>query len=342
MKRNVLTEKELFFSKTLPFLQEYLPVQLCRSPETVESYTDSLTLFRRYLWDVHRISVSSFRFADCTRNIALGFRNYLLGSGSSPATVNVRMTALRSYLQYAADMDISIQSAAITISRIPPCKVTERVKETLSPAALETIFRMPPENDRGLRDRTLLILLYDSAVRLQEILSIRLCDLHLDGEYPTILIHGKGRKERFVVLSDKTAHHIRSYTKVFHPASVPEDYLFYTVIKGKRDKMSSGNVQRMINRYADMAREFCPGLPERVHPHMFRRTRATDLYQNGVALEMVSTFLGHAQLETTRIYAKPSMEQMKTALESTAYPGGEEKALWEGDEDAMARLCGLR
>ena len=252
------------------------------------------------------------------------------------------MTALRSYLQYAADMDISIQSAAITISRIPPCKVTERVKETLSPEALETIFRMPPENDRGLRDRTLLILLYDSAVRLQEILSIRLCDLHLDGEYPTILIHGKGRKERFVVLSDKTAHHIRSYTKVFHPASVPEDYLFYTVIKRKRDKMSSGNVQRMINRYADMAREFCPGLPERVHPHMFRRTRATDLYQNGVALEMVSTFLGHAQLETTRIYAKPSMEQMKTALESTAYPGGEEKALWKGDEDAMARLCGLR
>lgn len=125
-------------------------------------------------------------------------------------------------------------------------------------------------------------------------------------------------------------------------ASVPEDYLFYTVIKGKRGKMSSGNVQCMINRYADMAREFCPGLPERVHPHMFRRTRATDLYQNGVALEMVSTFLGHAQPETTRIYARPSMEQMKTALESTAYPGGEEKALWEGDEDAMARLCGLR
>ncbi len=342
MKRNGITEKELFFSKTLPFLQEYLPVQLCRSPETVESYTDSLTLFRRYLWAIHNISVSAFRFADCTRDMVFGFRNYLLESGSSPSTVNVRMTALRSYLNYAADMDIAIQSVALSVSRIPPCKVTERVKETLSPEALETIFRMPPENDRGLRDRTLLILLYDSAVRLQEILSIRLCDLNLDGEYPTILIHGKGRKERFVVLSDKTAQHIRSYMKVFHPEYVRQDYLFYTVIKEKRDKMSSGNVQRMINRYADMAREFCQDLPARVHPHMFRRTRATDLYQNGVAIEMVSTFLGHAQLETTRIYAKPSIEQMKNAIESTAYPGGEEKALWEEDESAMVRLCGLR
>ncbi len=98
----------------------------------------------------------------------------------------------------------------------------------------------------------------------------------------------------------------------------------------------------MINRYADMAGEFCLDHPARVHPHMFRRTRATDLYQNGVALEMVSTFFGHAQLETTRIYAKPSMEQMKTAIESTAYPGGEEKAIWEKNESAMARLCGLR
>lgn len=342
MKRSTCSDKELFFTKTWEYLHEYMPRQLGRSPETVESYTDSLSLFRRYLWEVHHISVSAFRFSDCTRDLVLEFRSYLSEHGSSPATVNVRMTALRSYLQYAADCDISVQSVALSIARIPPCRVSEKVKQTLCPEALSAIFRIPPDTRMGLRDRTLLILLYDSAVRLSEILSIRLGDLRLDGEYPCILIHGKGRKERYVVLTDKTAAHLAEYMAVYHPNSSSDDLLFYTVIRGVRGKMSSGNVQRMISRYADMAREYCDDIPERVHPHMFRRTRATELYQNGVALEMVSTLLGHAQLETTRIYAKPSAEQMKTALESTRSPGGEEKAIWEGDEDVMARLCGLR
>ena len=74
---------------------------------------------------------------------------------------------------------------------------------------------------------------------------------------------------------------------------------------------------------------------------LLRRTRATSLYQDGVELELVSRILGHSSTETTRIYATPSVEMMRKAMENAeAVP--EEKPLWEGNEDELAKFCGLR
>lgn len=84
-------------------------------------------------------------------------------------------------------------------------------------------------------------------------------------------------------------------------------------------------------------------LPKSVHCHMFRRTRATNLYQDGVAIELVSTVLGHARTDTTKsYYAKPSVEQLRAAMESVPTPVESESPLWVGNEDEMARMCGLR
>jgi site-specific recombinase XerD len=107
--------------------------------------------------------------------------------------------------------------------------------------------------------------------------------------------------------------------------------------------MSEGNVERFIQQYADKARETCPDIPPHVHPHMLRRTRATNLYQNGVELALVSRILGHAFLDTTRIYAKPSLAMMREAMDSIEAPQTrDEKPLWVGSEEEMAKLCGLR
>lgn len=107
--------------------------------------------------------------------------------------------------------------------------------------------------------------------------------------------------------------------------------------------MSTGNVERIVRKYAEQIRSDHPNLPEKVYPHMFRRTRATNLYQNGVELELVSRILGHASTQTTRIYATPSMEKLMEAMGTTAEGIPEEKALWsEEDESELARLCGLR
>lgn len=332
----------LFFSLTWDFLNEYLPKQAGHSAGTIESYRDSLTLFRRFLTGTQQKSLAKFRFSDCSKDCIYSFREHLLGS-SKPSTVNVRVTAIRAYLNYAADKDISVQSVALAISQIKPLKKIQKENEVLSEDALAAILSAPPQTKMGLRDRTILITLYDSAIRLGELLRIRIGDMNLDGEYPYVFIHGKGNKERTVLLTEKSVGHLKEYIRVFHANSSGEAFLFSTTIKGNTDKMSSGNVQRILKQYSDIARHACDNVPLSVHPHMLRRTRATNLYQDGVAIELVSAVLGHARVETTKShYAKPSINQLRDALESVPTPAKDEEPLWVGDEEEMARRCGLR
>ena len=129
------------------------------------------------------------------------------------------------------------------------------------------------------------------------------------------VIHGKGDKERSVSITDATVAHLKKYLRQFHPEMLPEQPLFYTKIKGSIAPMSPGNVSRIINKYADAIRSEHPNLPKHLHCHMFRRTRATGLYRNGVELEMISVILGHSSTETTRIYATPSIEMLGEAIE---------------------------
>jgi site-specific recombinase XerD len=335
-------QSPLFFSMTWDFLEEYLPKQAVHSPSTVESYRDSLTLFRKFVTNSRHISLAKFSFSDCTKDFIYSFREHLQQNGNKPSTINVRVAAIRTYLNYVADKDVSVQSVALAISQIKPCKKVQREKKVLSEEALSAILAAPPSTKMGLRDRAILVTMYDSAVRLNELLTIRVGDLSLDGEFPSVFIHGKGNKERLVQLTEKTVGHLREFMRVFHPSSLPEAFLFSTTIKGTTDKMSSSNVQRLLKQYTDKARETCSDIPESVHPHMLRRTRATNLYQDGIALELVSTVLGHARTETTKIYAKPSISQLRDAIESVPSPAKDEEPLWVGNEDEMARRCGLR
>ena len=155
---------------------------------------------------------------------------------------------------------------------------------------------------------------------------------------------GKGSKERVVAINVKTVKHVKQYLDVYRSRDNPDtNLLFYTIIKGRAGKISEGNVERFIQQYAEKAREFCPDIPLRVYPHLLRRTRATNLYQNGVELALVSRILGHAVLDTTRVYAKPSLAMMRKAMDSVEAPQTrDEKPLWIGYEEGMAKLCGLR
>jgi site-specific recombinase XerD len=343
MKANKENHFALFFSMTWDFLNVYLPNQAGHSPDTVESYRDSLTLFRRFLINDQHISLAKFKFSECTKDCIYNFRDYLQQCGNQPSTVNVRVTAIRTYLSYAADKDVSIQSIALAISQIKPLKKIQKEKEVLSKNALAAVLAAPPQTKMGLRDRAILVTLYDSAVRLNELLTIKLGDITLDGEYPCVFIHGKGNKERTVQLTEKTIGHLKEYIRVCHTNSSRDTFLFPTTIKGVTDKMSSGNVQRIARQYSDIARDTCSDMPETVHPHMFRRTRATNLYQDGIDLALVSSILGHAKVDTTKShYAKPSVEQLRGALESVPTPTKDEEPLWVGNEEEMARLCGLR
>jgi site-specific recombinase XerD len=216
----------------------------------------------------------------------------------------------------------------------------------LSEKALAALLRQPNGKSRlGTRDRFFMVLLYDTGARIQEILDLRLKDLHLSDSVPCVYLTGKGGKTRAVPLLPKTVQHLELYMGHFH-AQKPqnrEDLLFYTVIKGKTGKMSPDNVSCFLNRYARSARQICPEIPERVNPHLFRHTRAMHLYQVGMPLSYIKDFLGHASVNTTDIYAAADLKMMRQALEK-AYVNDDafrEVPIWRDNETLLMQLSGI-
>lgn len=291
----------------------------------------------------------SFTFEDCTSDLVLSFIEHLQKKGISRSTCNHRVAALHSYLWYVSDIDISVLPTAITISHLPFLRVPKAEWEVISRESMSALLSAPDCSRRiGVRDTLIMVILYDTAVRLSELRSLKVSDLNITCDAPYVRIHGKGDKERLVAVSDKTKAHVRRYLELFHGPSSPEtDYLIYTVIHGSVNRMSSGNIQRLIKKYADQIRPDYPDLPSHVHPHMFRRSRATALYQSGVPLELISRMLGHASMTTTRIYARPSVEMIRKAMDkSNAMTSMDTRPIWTdaiaGSNEEMARYFGLR
>jgi site-specific recombinase XerD len=345
MRNKRASQDTLFFSMTLEYLETYMPKQLGRSLQTIKAHRDTLTVFRRFLLKEKKISIQYFAFLECTPSLMQDFIIYLKSIGNSASTCNHRLSSVRSYLWFASDRDIALQSVALRIAKIPFCKEEKREKEIISPDGMSCILRQPANTKMGLRDRVMMILLYDSAIRLDELLSLRVKDLVLECKNPYIRVVGKGNKERIVAITGITAAHLLEYFRVFHTEIKDKQALFFfTKIKGQMGKMSEGNVERFIKQYAKLANQECSDIPQNTHPHMFRRTRATNLYQSGVELALISRILGHASIETSKDYATPSMEMLRNAIESVETPEQlKEMPLWEScSEDDLATLCGLR
>lgn len=341
MKNNKL-DKELFFSKTNDFLNLYLPRQAMKSDNTINTYRDGLTVFRKYLSEVKNISIRKFSFEECTHDFLLDYMAYLKDKGCAAGTCNNRLAAIRAYLWYVADGEISMQSIALSASKVPFIKGPQRVKETINQDDLAALLSAPSDKTKtGIRDKTILILLYDSAIRVSELRELKINSLKLNESIPYIRVRGKGDKERIVSITDKTVEHLKRYIKIYHLEKGNDYPLFYTVIKGHISAMSTGNVERILNKYAEMIRDEHPNLPQKLYPHMLRRTRACGLYQNGVELELVSRILGHTSTQTTRIYASPSIEMLKAAMENNSFEISE-TAEWLDNEEELARICGIR
>ena len=192
-----------------------------------------------------------------------------------------------------------------------------------------------------------MILMYDTGGRNQELLDLRLSDLHFEGKSPYIVITGKGGKTRLVPVMLKTVEHFKRYAAVFHAELIPTSHLFYTERKGKRYDMSPDTSERFIRKYAIAAHRVYPEVPASLHPHMFRHSRSMHLYRSGMPLVLLAEWLGHAQFTTTLIYANADTEMKRKAIEKATSKlnpllSGETACIeWEDDETMIRRLYGL-
>ena len=338
----------LFFSMTRDYLEKYIP-QDHSSEKTIQSYKDGLTVFRRYVCDEMNLSVGKFTFDECTFDFVLDYRNWLLESQHrAPGTVNNRLAVIRSYLGYAAARNISLQQIQLNINEVPFLKVPKLIRPIIEEEdALKALLNAPPNTRIGVRDIMILSLLFDTAIRADELINLDLRDINLKSEVPFVFINGKGNKERAVSMIEGTIRLVEAYITEYHCDRKNYDHPFvYTVIHGKTNRMSERNLERIVKKYADIARNDFPSLPKNVYPHLLRRTRATKLYRDGVDIELIASVLGHASIQTTKDhYAFPSLEQKRKALEkgtigTLSLPDEEQD--WPTDEEELAKLCGLR
>ena len=294
------------------------------APGTIRNKCYSLKELNRYLEkDINKISVADLKM-------------YILHKQSNckQSTLNTIITTIKAFFSFLCDEGYIEVNPSRKLKKV---KEEKRLKKSLNDLTLEQV-RLACNNKR---DRALIEFAYSSGLRVSELVKLDINDLDFTSNKLSVV--GKGNKERTIQLTAKAVEHLREYIRVYHSNSSKEAYLFSTTIKGVTDRMSVGNVQRIIKKYAALVSEKGVSLPDSVHCHMFRRTRATNLYQDGIAIELVSTVLGHARTDTTKsYYAKPSVEQLRDAMESVPTPVSDEAPMWEGNEDEMARLCGLR
>lgn len=342
---------EAFLKTVRDFLTVYLPRQRNFSNNTVRSYRTSLNLFFDYLHEKHGITLQKLSFQDFSSKNISGYIEWLQTERrNSDTSCNQRLMAIRSFVKYAAISDPSNIYVRAEVSKVPAKKCQSKIVEVFSNDALKSLLAQPDRSRKnGLRNSCFMILLYDTAARCQEVLDLRVRDLVLDGKSPYIYLTGKGNKTRTVPLTGKTVEHLRIYLKQFHPEASrnKDDLLFYTVIHGKRCKMSPDTVAAFIKKYAAQASETCPDIPLSVHPHQFRHTRAINWYRSGVPLILVSELLGHADVTTSQVYAYADTEMKRKAIEKTIGndANGSSKndtSRWEGDDELIKKLFGLR
>jgi integrase/recombinase XerD len=170
------------------------------------------------------------------------------------------------------------------VDRINGMKSAKKPVKYLPENVMTTLLKMPKNGtDKERRNRMLLIFLYDTAVRVQELTDMELKDLHLDRTNPFDTVrNGKGNKLRNIPLMTKTVNHLKHYIAEFHPGRTPDSNrpLFYSKRDSLPHKLTTDAIRIILSKYVDMARELCPDIPEKVGCHTIRKTRAMDLYRN--------------------------------------------------------------
>jgi len=334
-----------FFRLVRGWLTVYLPRSRRLSPHTIRSYKTALGLLLNYLRETHGIGLEQVGFDHIDQASITGFTVWLTETrNASPATVNQRLAAIKSFMAFCAGEDPSLVAPWLEIKRTRPARVPASLPDALSIPAVEALIAAPGQaTRRDVRDTTLILLIFDAAARVQEILDLSVGDIDTTPSRATVIITGKGHKTRIVPIMNKTGRHLEQYTGLFHPGRPDADaLLFYTRSAGQHQKMSQDNVSYLLNKHAAAARPACPEMPEHVHAHQLRHARAMQMLRAGVPLPHIKEFLGHADITTTNIYASADNQMVRDAIQQAASNTPEPAPLWKGDDERILQLAGLK
>jgi site-specific recombinase XerD len=297
--------RDPFFDYLYQFFTEYLPGAQGCSGDTMKSYRSTFRVLEEFVDSSGDASFAEMEMGRLSHALVTSFMSWLKDCrNNSPATIALRLAAIRSFLRFCAARDAIWSHLRDSVAAIPAPKVPDKGVQSLSAGAIAAILAQPDASvPRGLRDLAFMAVMYSAGARMGEMLSLRICDIGTGDGVVSLWLTGKGNKRRPVPIDDEAAQHLLQYLESFHPNACrcSEDLLFYTVIHGQRCPMSDDCARRFIKKHSDAAREVCGDVPKSMHSHLFRHSRALHLYQAGNDLITVRDFLGHASIATTDI-----------------------------------------
>lgn len=271
---------------------EYLYIIKKHSEHTINGYKIDIIDFLKF---------NNNNILNIDRDIVSKYMQYLYDKNISKATISRRLSSLRSFYNYLYDNGKINKNY---FSGIKNPKKDNGLPKLVKDKDIDKMFLIPDKrNPLGQRNLLIIRMLYATGVRVSELVNIKISDINISDR--TILIFGKGSKERIVIFGNNTSEILEYYLnngrRILDTRS--SDYLF---LNKDGNKLSDRYVRNIINDIIIKA-----SVQMHVSPHMLRHTFATDMLNNGADLVSVKDLLGHESLNTTSIYTHVSDDKIR-------------------------------
>ncbi len=305
-----MTIKELIIA----YLRHLLVIG--RSPNTLKGRKYDLAEFRRFL-EKEAVYMPEEITDDIMKEYQeeLAFRITAKGNPLAPRSQAQLLGVAKSFTRYLKENDYILYDPGEKIK--VPKKPKRLPRVILSNTEVNTLINTPDtRTNPGYRDRIILEILYDTAIRRAEITDIRISDIDLESGY--IHVTGKGDKDRVVPLSERVCDMVKNYILFARPTFIKGDDPGYLILNRWGKKMFGNGIWCVVKRYSKIA-----GLKNSVTTHTFRHTCATHMLRNGAPVRHLQEMLGHESLESTQIYTRVTINDLKD-VHSKYHPGENE------------------
>ena len=340
MVKSMMTKND--FSKILnDYFSKHLSLERKFSENTYDAYLNVLKQFIEYLSIKKNIQPNNIYITTFTKDNILSFLLYVEDElKCSTRTRNHKLTVINSFLEYAQSynpiyLDTYLQSRSIKFK-----KASHEKMDYLTKDELEVFMKqINIKTKSGYKHYVLIALMYESGMRVSEIIHLKVENLYFNGNSSYIKVLGKGNKERLVYLNDGIASMVQEYQIKFN---IKRGTLF---LNNSRKQLSRFSVNKMVKKYYDLSVKECPTLERKtITPHSFRHSKAVHLLMNNTALPIIQRFLGHSSIQTTEVYLDITDEEVKKSISSVAAiidNKGDNKAMWEGNDKLIHLLESL-
>jgi len=293
------------------FFEQHLLVERNVSPNTVAAYRDAIKLFLRYASDRRHRSPDQLDHSVLDAACVQDFLHWLERKRCcGPRTRNHRLAALKSFARYVAQVAPEHTERCRIIREMPMARFEHPEIAYLEDHEVVSLIKaVDATGDR--RNTALLLLLYNTGARVQEIADLRIEDVQ-DQPIPFVRLRGKGRKDRTCPLWARTMVAIREWL-AYRRSPSPSEPLF---LNAQGHNLSRSGIAHIL-RAAVLAAGLVPKHAARISPHVVRHTTAMHLLQSGVDITTIAAWLGHAQLSTTHGYVEIDLRMKQAAVAST-------------------------